>query len=152
MTFTSRRRSWSHLEAELHAEGGDGEQPGVEGVVVPEGVAEHHRQHEERRRHQQHGQVAPHRRHVGGAERHEDGVRHPVDEVQDGGQQEAHVAAETHLSRGEEGGGERKRRGRGKEREKEREGGRERVERVKISLSPSNTSKSSSAPLSNHYP
>lgn len=72
------------LEAELHAEGGDGEEPGVEGVVVPKGVAEHHGQHEERHGHQQDGHMAPHRGDVGGAQRHQDRVGHAVDEVQDG--------------------------------------------------------------------
>lgn len=47
--------NWSHLKAELDTEGGDGEEPRVEGVVVPEGVAEHHGEDKERHRHKQHG-------------------------------------------------------------------------------------------------
>lgn len=32
-----------HLETEFYAEGSDSKQPGVEGIVVPEGIAKHHR-------------------------------------------------------------------------------------------------------------
>lgn len=53
--FLTQYILYPHLEAELHAEGGDGKQPGVEGIVVPEGVAEHHREHEQRHGHQQDG-------------------------------------------------------------------------------------------------
>lgn len=87
----------SHLEAELHAEGGDGKEPGVEGVVVPESVAERYGKHEERQGHQQHGEMAAKRGDVGGAEGHQDGVGHAVDEVQDGRQQKAHVPAQADL-------------------------------------------------------
>lgn len=65
--------------------------------MVPEGVAEHHREHEQRHRHQQDGEMAANRGDVGGAQRHQDRVGHAVDEVQDGRQQKAHVPAQADL-------------------------------------------------------
>ena len=65
--------------------------------MVPKGVAECHGEHEERQRHQQHGKMAAEGGDVGGAEGHQDGVGHAVDEVQDGCQQEAHVPTQTNL-------------------------------------------------------
>lgn len=64
---------------------------------MPEGVAERHGEHEERQRHQQDGEMAAKGGDVGGAERHQDGVGHAVDKVQNGRQQKAHVPAQPHL-------------------------------------------------------
>lgn len=60
---------------------------------MPEGVAEHRREYKERQGHQQDGEMPPKRGDMGSAERHEDGVSHAMNEVQDGGQQKAHVPA-----------------------------------------------------------
>lgn len=65
--------------------------------MVPEGVAEHHGEHEERQGHQQDGEMAAKRGDVGRAQGHQDGVGHTVDEVQDGRQQKAHVPAQADL-------------------------------------------------------
>lgn len=64
---------------------------------MPEGVAEHHGEHEERHGHQQDGQMAANRGDMGGAQRHQDRVCHAVDEVQDGRQQKAHVPTQADL-------------------------------------------------------
>ena len=64
---------------------------------MPEGVAERHGQHEERQGHQQDREMAAKGGDVGGAQGHQDRVRHAVDEVQDGRQQKAHVPAQADL-------------------------------------------------------
>ena len=64
---------------------------------MPEGVAEHYREHEERQGHQQDGEMTSKRGDVGRAQGHQDRVGHAVDEVQDGRQQKAHVPAQADL-------------------------------------------------------
>lgn len=65
--------------------------------MVPEGVAECHREHKQRHGHQQDGEVAPKGRDVGSTEGHQDGISHAVNKVQDGRQQQTHVSAQADL-------------------------------------------------------
>ena len=85
-----------HLDDDLHAEGGHGQEPGADLVVLPQVHHQPGREHHQHKAHAQGTQVVGQNPWAGGADIHEQRVDHAVHEVEDGRGQEAEVAVQPH--------------------------------------------------------